>query len=83
MRMLDVERSQSIRNLQLYLTVSEARQLKQQLEDLLVDPEQSEHWHIFSSDNCRFEMSHSIVTPTTIKGNKHYTEIERRLFNEK
>ncbi len=57
--------------------------MKKHLEDLLVDPEQNEHWHLHSSDNCRFELSYSIVTPTKIKDGKHYTDIERRIFNEK
>jgi hypothetical protein len=81
MRMLDADREQSIRVLQLYLTPKEATDLLNGLTDLLKKPEANEHVHVFAHDMSR-ELSFSIVTEKKLK-DSGYTELERRVFAEK
>ena len=80
MRMLDAERGEAVRELQLYLTPSEASVFVAQLQDLLADPEKNNHHHLFSGDGGR-ELSFSIVTPTKLATGK-YTKLERQVFDE-
>ena len=80
MRIIDTERGQSVRCLQLYLTVREAIELRQQMERLLADPESNEHFHVHSDDASR-ELSCSIVTARKL-GQGSYTALERRVFDE-
>ncbi len=81
MRMLDAERQQSVKVLQLYLSVREATELRKRLDELLVDPEANEHFHVFAEDMSR-ELSCSIVTPRKLATGT-YTELERNIFGEK
>ena len=81
MRIIDTDREQSVRCLQLYLTVREARELQQQLQHLLADAESNEHFHVHSDDASR-EISCSIVTPHKM-AHGTYTDLERRVFDEK
>ncbi len=81
MRILDTEREQSVMVLQLYLTVTEATNLRKQLDGLLTDPEANEHFHTFADDMSR-ELSCSILTPHKLETG-HYTELERKIFREK
>jgi len=81
MRIIDTGRKQSVRCAQLYLTAREARELRQQLEHLLADPEANEHFHVHSDDASR-EMSCSVVTPRKLAEGR-YTDLERRVFDEK
>jgi len=82
MRMLDADREQSIRVLQLYLTPKEATELLQGLTELLRDPEASEHVHVFAHDMSR-ELSFSILTAKKLQESAEYSEVERRIFAEK
>ena len=81
MRTIDTDRKQSVRSAQLYLTVREARELRQQLDHLLADPESNEHFHVHADDTHR-EISCSIVTPRKLTQGS-YTDLERRVFDEK
>lgn len=81
MRAIDTDRQQSVRCTQLYLTVREARELRQQLDHLLADPESNEHCHIHADDTSR-EISCSIITPQKLAQGS-YTNFERRVFDEK
>ena len=81
MRIIDTDRKQSVRGVDLYLTAREARTLCEQLEQLLADPEANEHFHV-NSDDCSREVSCSIVTPRKLAEGS-YTALERRVFNEK
>lgn len=81
MRMIDTDRKQSARCLQLYLTVKEAREFREYLDSLLADPDANEHFHLFSDDTSR-EISCSIVTPRKL-AHGCYTDFERRVFDEK
>jgi hypothetical protein len=81
MRMLDVDREQGVRVLQLYLTVKEATELVRGLTQLLTEPEANEHEHVFAEDMSR-EMSFSIITEEKLRVGR-YTELERRVFAEK
>lgn len=81
MRMLDANREQSVRVLQLYLTPREATDLLNGLTELLKEPEANEHVHVFAHDMSR-ELSFSIITEKKLKDGG-YTELERRVFAEK
>lgn len=80
MRMLDVEKKQSVRLLQLYLTPAEAREMRQQLERLLADPEADNHFHLPLDDSTR-EISCSIVTPRKLR-DLAYTPLEKKVLEE-
>ena len=80
MRMLDSDREQSVRVLQLYVTAREARELHKGLAKLLEDPEGSEHFHVFANDMSS-EISVSIVTETKLNSGG-YTALESRIFSE-
>lgn len=81
MRMIDRDRQQSVRCAQLYITIREARELRQQLAHLLADPESNEHFHVHADDTLR-EISCSIITPRKLAQGS-YTDLERRVFDEK
>jgi hypothetical protein len=81
MRTIDTDRQQSVRFAQLYLTVREARELRQQLDQFLAAPESSEHFHVHADDTSR-ELSCSIITPRKLAQGS-YTDFERRVFEEK
>ena len=81
MRMIDAEREQRVRVLQLYLTPKEAKLLRQRLEKLLANPEANKHAHILSEDNSG-EVSFSIVTEKKLQNLKGYTELEQQILIE-
>ena len=66
MRMLDADREQAVRVLQLYLTVHEARKLSEGMTELLRDPEKSEQVHVFAK-GMSSELSFSIATETKLQ----------------
>jgi len=82
MRMLDVESKSSVWNLQLYLTVAEAKELQAELSKLLDNPEENEHFHIMSEDSGR-EISCSIITPNKMEHISTYTKLEQQILTEK
>ena len=82
MRMLDVDRKQSVRVMQLYLSPHEATQFRDALSKLLRDPEQSDHEHVFAEDMSR-EISCSIVTPKKLSDLSDYTDVERKILQER
>jgi hypothetical protein len=81
MRMLDLQRKQSVRTLQLYLTADEAREMQQELGQLLTDPEAYEHFHVYSHES-NHEISCSIVTRRKLEEGT-YTAIERTVLEER
>jgi hypothetical protein len=81
MRIIDRDRQHSVRSAQVYLTVREARELHQQLQHLLAAPEANEHFHV-SADDTRREISCSIISPRKL-AHGSYTDLERRVFDEK
>jgi hypothetical protein len=81
-RMLDSEGDRSVYQLQLYLTPSEARELRALLDELLLNPEANEHRHLFSEDSGR-EISFSLITPTKLRDLSGYTAAEQRLLKER
>ncbi len=81
MRIIDTDKEQSLRSVDLYLTVEEARIFHRNLEHLLKDPEAAEHFHINSKDHPR-ELSCSIFTPRKL-AELPYTELERKVLSEK
>ena len=82
MRMLDAERKQSVCVMQLYLSPREAAELRNALGKLLSDPEQNEHEHVFAEDMSR-EISFSILTPAKLTNLSRYTDLERKVLQER
>lgn len=78
MRVLDADTSNPVRVAQLYLAEREARALRAALDELLANPEASEHRHVFSTD-MGAELSLSIVTPAKLEAGV-YTPAERALL---
>ena len=79
--MLDADRDQSVKHLQLYLTCSEAEYFRKELDRLLADPEASDHSHVGGDDMSR-EISFSILTPQKLAAGLNYTQLERKIFGE-
>lgn len=79
--MLDADKNQSVKNLQLYLTTSEAEYFRKELDRLLLDPEANDHSHIGADDMSR-EISFSILTPQKLRVGFNYAELERKIFEE-
>ncbi len=80
MRILDVETGRSLRELQMYFTASEATEFRDALNELLKDPEALEHRHVIADGR---EISFSLVTPAKLANIKRYTEVERRVLQER
>jgi hypothetical protein len=81
MRILDADRGQGVRVLQLYMTANEARELRDHLDALVEDPEASEHRHVCSHDDPSRDLSVSIVTPRKLREGR-YTVKERQVLEE-
>ena len=77
MRILDPIANKSVDVAQVYLTTSEALQIKQQLEVLLQDPEAAEHFHVCNEVNR--DLSFSIVTAAKLVSGR-YSEIEQQVL---
>ena len=82
MRMLDPQEKKSIRELQLYLSVREAKELVHELNGLLGDPESFDHSHVYSDDGSR-QLSMSILTDLKLANSERYTPLERAVFDER
>ena len=80
MRILDVEAGRSLRELQMYFTSSEATELRDALNELLKDPEALEHRHVMADGR---EISVSLVTTAKLANIQRYTEVERRVLQER
>ncbi len=80
MRILDPDTARSLRELQMYFTASEATEFRDALNELLKDPEANEHRHLIADGR---EVSFSLVTPAKLENLKRYTELERRVLQER
>jgi hypothetical protein len=80
MRILDVETERSLRELQMYFTLSEATEFRDALNELLQNPEAMEHRHLIADGR---EISFSLVTPAKLANISGYTEVERRVLQER
>jgi len=78
MRFLDANTKADIRNLQLYLTVKEAKEMVQSLEALLADAEAPEHFYVISQDGG-WELSCSLITIKKLSVAK-YTKREMEIL---
>jgi hypothetical protein len=80
--MLDVDKKSSVREVQLYITPTEAAAFRKELDRLLATPEANEHSHIYSDDmNCEF--SFSIITENKLKNIQAYTKLEQQVLTGK
>ena len=77
-RAIESEPERRLQQVQLYLSAAEARKLIADLGNLLADPEQNEHFHLFSEDGGS-ELSCSIVTAKKLVGGG-YTRAEVEAF---
>ncbi len=80
MRMLDSDRQQSVKRLQLYLDPGEAARLRDFLDELLQSPGALLHHHLESDDEGR-DLSVSLVTERKLQVGK-YTQLEREVLGE-
>jgi len=78
MRLLNTEDEKRLLQVQLYLSAPEARKMIAELEQLVADPEQSEHFHLFS-ENGGAELICGVVTPRKL-ASSGYTAGERKAF---
>lgn len=79
MRFMNGDDGAPVRDLMMYLSVEEAEELVSKLNELLRNPEASEHDHCYDFAGG-FEMSFSIITPTKLSDMSGYTESERSLL---
>ena len=82
MKLIAVDRKCSLKVVSLYLTVKEAKQLRDELERLLKEPEAKEHLHIYEEDMSR-EISCSIITENKLKNLSGYNKLERQVLSGK
>jgi hypothetical protein len=75
--MINGENGDALFQVQLYLSLAEARKFANELGKLLNDPEANEHFHLFSEDGG-VELSCSIVTAAKLS--RGYTAEERHVF---
>jgi len=80
MRILDPETGRSLHEVQMYFTASEATEFRDALNELLTDPEALEHRHIVADAR---EISFSLVIAAKLANLKRYTEVERRVLQER
>lgn len=83
MRIIDLDRKQSIKNVSIYLTPEEAQWMKKELDALLMDPEAIKHFHVHSLDNSGREISCSIITKEKLKHLDRYNKLEQTVLSEK
>jgi len=82
MRMLNAENKISLWNIQLYLTPGEAEMLCDQLNKLLEEPENNEHFHVHCENSGR-ELSCSLITKQKLSDLSGYSKEERIILSEK
>jgi hypothetical protein len=82
MRMIDYDRKISIKTLGIYLSPQEAEELRDELNELLENPEANEHFHVYQHDMSR-EISCSIITENKLKNIKRYNKLEQQILLEK
>jgi hypothetical protein len=80
MKMIDIESNKRVNVLQLYLTPQEARYFRSELDQLLVDPEATDHSHIDLGTGS--ELSVSILTERKLKNKKAYSKIEQEILKD-
>lgn len=78
MRMISFDNNSSIKSISLYLTPDEASQLKEELENLLRDPEAHEHFHIYDLKDPNREISCSIITENKLRNLSSYNKLEQQ-----
>ena len=73
MRMLEPFGGGRKKQIQLYLSVSEAEEMVRELTTLLAEPNAYEHFHVMSPDGGG-ELSVSVVTQHKLKNGRYTTE---------
>ena len=80
MKIIDDKRKDELKNVGLYLTVEEATWLRNELNNLLEDPEAMSHFHVHDMEGKRGQVSCSIITKTKLKNIHMYNEVEQRIL---
>ena len=78
MRIVDVDRKNSVNTCTLFLTVREAKVIRENLTELLRKPEAFEQFNL--SDDSDIEITCSIITPRKLKNLERYSRIERKIL---
>lgn len=81
MKIIDDQRKQPVKSASLFLTPREAREMRDNLDVLLQDPEANEHFHVYSDDNSH-EISCSVITESKLKNLKSYNKLEQQVLSE-
>ena len=82
MKMINDDTHDSLKRVSLFLTPKEAKQMRDELNRLLENPEAKEHFHLYSEGHMR-EISCSIITESKLKEIKMYNKYERQVLQEK
>ena len=81
MKIIDNKQEDELKDVGLYLTVEEATRLKNELNDLLEDPESISHFHIHDLQGNSAELSCSIVTKKKLKEIHKFNQVEQRILS--
>jgi hypothetical protein len=81
MKIIDNKREDELKTVGLYLTVEEATWLRNELNDLLEDPEAMSHLHIRDLEGKSSELSCSIITEKKLKEIHNYNPVEQRILS--
>ena len=81
MRIYDLNKKHSVKSCQIFLTVREAKVIRDNLIELLRRPEAFEDFHM--SDDQDRELTCAIMTPNKMKNLDRYSKIEKKILSEK
>ena len=81
MRIFDMGKKHSVKSCSIFLTVREAKVIRDNLEELLRKPEAFENFHI--CDDRDRELTCAVMTPNKIKNLDRYSKIERKILLDK
>jgi hypothetical protein len=78
LRIIDMEKKNSVKSCSLYLTVREAKVIRDNLTELLRRSEASEQFHL--CDDNDIKITCSIITPAKLKNMERYSKVERKFL---
>ena len=81
MRIFDMNKKHPVKSCSIFLTVREAKVIRDNLIELLRRPEAFENFHI--CDDQDREMTCALMTPNKMKNLDQYSKIERKILSKK
>jgi len=81
LRIYDLNKKHSVKTCTVFLTVREAKVIRDNLNELLRRPEAMENFHM--SDDQDRELTCSLMTPKKMDNLDQYSKIERKILSEK